>query len=92
MDYSLLLGVYYETDDNKGKTAQDLKALNENDSVIKCLYCLLSSPVVPRFDIVLDRSWVKNDFQQYYNGIKTVRPDGVTGSFCASPMMGDYFC
>ena len=38
MDYSLLLGVYYETEDNKAKSAQDLKALNESDSVIKYFF------------------------------------------------------
>jgi 1-phosphatidylinositol-4-phosphate 5-kinase len=58
MDYSLLLGIYYETEDNKLKVSQDVKALNENDNVIK--------------------TWIKNDFQKHYNGIKTVRPDGVT--------------
>lgn len=36
MDYSVLLGVYYETEDNKAKTQADMKAMNENEGVIKC--------------------------------------------------------
>lgn len=28
------------------------------------------------------RTLFKNEFQQFYNGIRAVRPDGVTGTFC----------
>lgn len=35
MDYSVLLGIYYETEDNKAKTQADIKAMNENEGVIK---------------------------------------------------------
>jgi len=38
MDYSLLLGIYYETPENKEKTAQNLKRTAESKTIINTLY------------------------------------------------------
>lgn len=80
MDYSLLLGVYYETEENQAKTAADMKALSENEGVIE----YLNASLISCFNSC-DRSLMKNDFQQFHNGVKVVRPDGVTGALYIYP-------
>lgn len=78
MDYSLLLGIYYDTGPEQAlKVKENMKRLDANPYRIQYVHSLSIPSLMKSVTLTIFRGLSQNCFQKDNNGIIVTRPDGV---------------